>query len=92
MANYGKAKCLNPKAHAKGVENLLKKIAENHERSRGDVVIAYLEDISVYAVRQWLVRPIPQRHWARLAALADMTIEQIEKIATKNFEMKHYES
>lgn len=91
MANYGRAKCLDEQAHSDGVKKLLNKIAAKHGKSRGDIVIAYLEDISVFAVRQWLVRPIPHRHWQALADLAEMNVDQIEKIATKNFQMKYYE-
>ena len=87
MPKIGQAVCINEQAHRDGVNKLLKEIAKAHDKARGDVVIAYHEDISVYAVRMWLNRPIPKRHWAVLAKLSGYSIEKIENIATKHFDM-----
>lgn len=83
-----KAFCINEQKHAEGVEQLLAKIADKHNKSRGDIVVAYLEDVSVYNVRQWLCRPIPRKHWDMLSELSGFTMEKIEKIATQNFEVR----
>lgn len=87
MPKIGQAKCLNNDAHLEGVEDLLKVIAKKGDKRRGDVVIAYEEDISVYAVRMWLRRPIPKKHWKTLAKLSGFSIEKIEKIAISHFDM-----
>lgn len=71
----------DPKAHYEAVNVLFDRIAKRYGKSRGDVVIAYLRDISVYNVRQWLVRPIPRHHWEMLADLAGLTVNQIKQIA-----------
>lgn len=87
MPKIGQAKCLDSDAHLQGVEDLLKVIAKKGDKRRGDVVIAYEEDISVYAVRMWLRRPIPKKHWKTLAKLSGFSIEKIEKIAISHFDM-----
>lgn len=85
MPKIGMMKCTNSFAHHVGVENLLQIIADNYKKRRGDVVIAYEEDISVYAVRAWLNRPIPRKHWEALAKLSQLPISQIEEIAQAQF-------
>jgi hypothetical protein len=52
-------------------------------------VIAYHEDISVYAVRMWLERPIPKKHWAKLSGLSGLPLEHIQQLATKCFETEY---
>lgn len=71
----------DPKAHYEAVNVLFQRIARRHGKSRGDVVIAYLRDISVFNVRQWLVRPIPKHHWPMLADMAGLSLNQIRQIA-----------
>lgn len=85
MPKLGRSVCVNKEAHARGVENLLSTIAQRSGKTWGDVVIAYHEDISVYAVRMWLTRPIPKRHWKVLATLSGYSVEQIERLATEHF-------
>jgi hypothetical protein len=87
MPKIGTAKCLNLNAHQSGVADLLKVIGKKFEKRRGDVVIAYQEDISVYAVRMWLSRPIPKKHWQTLSELSGYSLGKIEAIATENFHM-----
>lgn len=91
MPKIGQAKCLDRDSHLEGVEDLLKVIAKKGDKRRGDVVIAYEEDISVYAVRMWLRRPIPKKHWKTLAKLSGFTIEKVEKIAVSHFDMNAIE-
>lgn len=71
----------DPERHYQLVLELFDRIAQIFDKTRGDVVIAYHQDISVYNARQWLVRPIPKRHWRFLAKLANTSVEEIEKIA-----------
>jgi hypothetical protein len=87
MPKIGVAKCVNPKKHQEGVSELLHTIAKKHGKRRGDVVIAYEEDISVYAVRMWLSRPIPQKHWKTLSKLSGFSDQKVEGIARENFNM-----
>jgi hypothetical protein len=75
----------NEADHLQGVTWLLDLIAKNFGKKHGDVVIAYHEDISVYAIRQWLKRPIPKRHYETLARLSELPMAEIEQIASKNF-------
>lgn len=81
MPKIGKTTIRNPKAHYREVAMLFQLIADRHNKTRGDVVIAYERDISVYNARQWLVRPIPKKHWAALAKLSGLPLADIEKIA-----------
>jgi hypothetical protein len=85
MPKVGQATCLDVKAHRAGVQKLLADIAKANGKSRGDVVIAYHEDISVYAIRMWLCRPIPKRHWSTLTRLSGYSLEQIRAIARQHF-------
>jgi len=87
MPKIGIAKCLNQDKHQEGVDDMLKVIAKKHGKRRGDVVIAYEEDISVYAVRMWLTRPIPAKHWKTLARLSGYSLTRIESVARENFDM-----
>lgn len=87
MPKIGIAKCLDQAKHQEGVEEMLKVIAKKHGKRRGDVVIAYEEDISVYAVRMWLTRPIPSKHWKTLARLSGFSVTRIESIARESFDM-----
>lgn len=87
MPKIGIAKCLDQAKHQEGVEEMLKVIAKKHGKRRGDVVIAYEEDISVYAVRMWLTRPIPSKHWKTLARLSGFSVARIESIARESFDM-----
>ena len=81
MPKVGQARCVNAEAHRAGIEKLLADIAKVSGKSRGDVVIAFYEDISVYAIRVWLRRPIPKRHWPALARLSGYSLEQVKEIA-----------
>jgi len=85
MPKLSKMISTNDADHFQGVSFLLDAIAKKHEKRHGDVVIAYHEDISVYAIRQWLKRPIPRRHWEALQRLSELSMEEIENIAVKNF-------
>ena len=85
MPKIGQARCVDFKAHSEGVEGLLAEIARLSSKSRGDVVIAFYEDISVYAVRAWLRRPIPKKHWPALVRLSGYSLEQVKQIARGNF-------
>jgi hypothetical protein len=85
MPKIGQARCLDSAAHSSGIESLLAEIARLSGKSRGDVVIAFYEDISVYAVRAWLKRPIPRKHWATLARLPGYSVERIQEIARGYF-------
>lgn len=87
MPKIGIAKCLNQDKHQEGVEEILRVIAKKHDKRRGDVVIAYEEDISVYAVRMWLTRPIPSKHWKTLARLSGYSLTKVEAIARGCFDM-----
>lgn len=87
MPKIGIAKCLDPHKHQEGIEEMLKVIAKKYGKRRGDVVIAYEEDISVYAVRMWLTRPIPPKHWKTLADLSEFPLTKIESIAREHFDM-----
>jgi hypothetical protein len=86
VAKKGISLCTNPTAHYKGVEELLETIATRSNKARGDVVIAYEEGISVYAVRAWLSRPIPKKHWRTLSRLSGKPVDAIASIATSYFE------
>lgn len=79
----GRLKCVNPKSHRRGVQKLLNAIAEKSGKSRGDIVIAYEEDVSVYAVRVWFTRPIPPKHWKLLSEKSGLDLEEIKQIARK---------
>jgi hypothetical protein len=85
MPKLGQSKCINRDAHHEGVTELLEIIAKRGKKRRGDVVIAYEEDISVYAVRMWLTRPIPKKHWKTVARLSGLSMETVESLATKHF-------
>jgi len=87
MPKIGIAKCIDQSKHQEGVEEMLRVIAKKHDKRRGDVVIAYEEDISVYAVRMWLTRPIPPQHWKTLARLSGFSLTRVENIARANFDM-----
>jgi len=87
MPKIGQARCKNLNAHQTGIKKLLKTIAKKFDKRRGDVVIAYHEDISVYAVRMWLTRPIPKKHWKALATLSGQSVGAIESLATEHFAM-----
>lgn len=67
--------------HFRGVQKLLDVIAQRWDKKHGDVCIAYHEDITVYAVRQWLTRPIPQRHWEALERVSGLSRDEIAQIA-----------
>jgi hypothetical protein len=86
MPKIGRPRCFNFKAHQEGIEDLLSLIGKKHNKRRGDVVIAYEEDISVYAVRMWMKRPIPKKHWATLAKLSGYSLTKIEQLARDNFD------
>ncbi len=85
MPKLGQTKCINKTAHYQAIETLLETIARRGDKRRGDVVIAYEEDISVYAVRMWLRRPIPRKHWKTVARLSGYSLERVESIATQHF-------
>jgi len=85
MPKIGQAHCVNAAAHRAGIEKLLADISKVSGKSRGDVVIAFYEDISVYAVRAWLRRPIPKKHWPALVRLSGYSLEQVTQIARGNF-------
>lgn len=85
MPKLGQTKCINKTAHYQAIETLLETIARRGDKRRGDVVIAYEEDISVYAVRMWLRRPIPRKHWKTIARLSGYSLERVESIATQHF-------
>ena len=85
MPKIGQTKCINNDAHYEAILELLKVIAKKGGKRRGDVVIAYEEDISVYAVRMWLTRPIPRKHWKTVARLSGYSMERVEKVATQHF-------
>lgn len=85
MPKLGQSKCVNKEAHYDGVMELLETIAQRGKKRRGDVVIAYEEDISVYAVRMWLTRPIPRKHWKTVSRLSGLSMDAIEEIAIKHF-------
>ena len=89
MPKIGKPKCKNAKAHQAGIRELLEVIAKKHDKRRGDVVIAYEEDISVYAVRMWMKRPIPKKHWATVARLSGFSVDRVESLARGYFNMNH---
>ena len=85
MPKLGQTKCINKTAHYEAIETLLEVIAKKGGKRRGDVIIAYEEDISVYAVRMWLTRPIPKKHWQTVAQLSGYSLERVEKVATQHF-------
>lgn len=87
MPKLGRTECTDREAHFEGVSNLLDIIAKKGKKRRGDVVIAYEEDISVYAVRMWLTRPIPKRHWKTVARLSGYSMERVEEIAMQHFQV-----
>lgn len=89
MPKIGKPKCKNLNAHQASVTEMLRIIAKKHDKRRGDVVIAYMEDISVYAVRMWMTRPIPQKHWKTLTELSGYSMKRMEDIARGHFDMAH---
>jgi hypothetical protein len=85
MPKIGQTKCVNHDAHHEAITTLLNTIAKRGGKRRGDVIIAYEEDISVYAVRMWLTRPIPKKHWKTVARLSGYSLERVEKVATQHF-------
>ncbi len=85
MPKLGQTKCINQAAHYEGVTALLAAVAKKGGKRRGDVIIAYEEDISVYAIRMWLTRPIPKKHWKTIAKLSGYSLERVESIATQHF-------
>jgi hypothetical protein len=85
MPKIGQTKCINNDAHHEAITTLLNTIAKRGGKRRGDVIIAYEEDISVYAVRMWLTRPIPKKHWKTVARLSGYSLERVEKVATQHF-------
>jgi len=85
MPKIGQTKCINNDAHHEVITTLLNTIAKRGGKRRGDVIIAYEEDISVYAVRMWLTRPIPKKHWKTVARLSGYSLERVEKVATQYF-------
>lgn len=85
MPKLGQTKCTDKEAHYEGVFELLQTIAKKGGKRRGDIVIAYEEDISVYAVRMWLTRPIPRKHWKTVAKLSGYSMVRVEELATKHF-------
>lgn len=85
MPKLGQTKCINKDAHYEGVSKLLETIAKKGGKRRGDIVIAYEEDISVYAVRMWLTRPIPRKHWKTISRLSGYSPERVEELASKHF-------
>jgi hypothetical protein len=71
----------------KAVQHILDLIAQRHNRTRGDVIVAESctgpngrPDISVYAVRQWLSRGIPKKHWETVANLAGIQESEVARI------------
>jgi hypothetical protein len=72
----------DPEAHYNNVSKLFDLIALKYEKTRGDIVIAYHQDISVYNTRMWLIRPIPKKHWRVLCQLSGLPLEEIEHIAS----------
>lgn len=89
MPKLGQTVCTNNGAHYEGVMDLLTVIAKKGGKRRGDVVIAYEEDISVYAVRMWLTRPIPKKHWKTVSRLSGYTLARVEEVASKHFTTVH---
>lgn len=69
------------------IKNLLERIAERHGKTHGDIVVAeacpgpnYRGHVSVYAVRQWLTRGIPEKHWPTVADLAGVTVDELRRL------------
>jgi hypothetical protein len=87
MPKIGRPVCREPRVHVQRVEELLAVIAHTYGKTRGDVVVAYHEDISVYAIRMWFKRPIPKKHWGKLSELSGFPISHIEEIARGCFDM-----
>jgi hypothetical protein len=85
MPKLTRTECVDRDAHAEEITKLLAIIAKKGGKRRGDVVIAYEEDISVYAVRMWLTRPIPQHHWKTVAKLSGYSVDDIQKLTMKYF-------
>jgi hypothetical protein len=85
VPKLGQTKCVNKNAHYEAIRSLLETIAKLGNKRRGDIVIAYEEDISVYAVRMWLTRPIPKKHWKTVARLSGYSLERVEKVANQYF-------
>lgn len=67
--------------HYRGVKRMLDIVGEKWGKKAGDVCIAYHEDITVYAVRQWLTRPIPSRHWEALSRVSGLSLDEVKEIA-----------
>ena len=85
MPKLGQTRCIDRDAYREQVSDLLNVIAKKGDKRRGDVVIAYEEDISVYAVRMWLTRPIPRKHWKTISRLSGYSVGRVEDLATKHF-------
>lgn len=85
MPKLGQTKCIDRDAYREQVSDLLNVIAKKGDKRRGDVVIAYEEDISVYAVRMWLTRPIPRKHWKTISRLSGYSVGRVEDLTTKHF-------
>lgn len=60
------------------MEGLLVRVAERQGVKRPENFLSERYDIEVYAVRQWVARGIPLRHRADFAALAGMSLEELE--------------
>jgi hypothetical protein len=85
MPKLGQTRCIDKDAYHEQISNLLTIIAKKGDKRRGDVVIAYEEDISVYAVRMWLTRPIPRKHWKTVSRLSGYSLARVEELSVKNF-------
>ena len=46
-------------------------------RAGGEMAFAYKLGVSLYAVRQWRVRGLPEAHWLRAAELCGVTVDHI---------------
>lgn len=88
MPKIGQTVCTNKEAHYEAITELLELIARRGKKLRGDIVIAYEEDISVYAVRMWLTRPIPKRHWKAISRLSGLPMDAVAELALKYFKVK----
>jgi hypothetical protein len=87
MPKIGQTKCTDKKTYHDVITKLLNTIAKRGRKSRGDIVIAYEEDISVYAVRMWLTRPIPRKHWETVSRLSGFSMDKLQEIFDKYFKV-----
>lgn len=87
MPKLNKAVCRNATSYKSSILNLLSTIAKRHNKKRGDVVIAFEQDISVYAVRRWITSPIPKKHMQAISDLSGISIDSLESLNEDNFEM-----